>query len=110
MSKTFSQRGPFRYPYYRCRSYIGGRGPCRGVSILAYNLERFVCDIINQTPEFAALHNDWKLLTGDEQREALPRIVECCEYTKKLLRLTLFGDAAQRLGQSAALSAGVAGQ
>ena len=93
MGKNFGKRGPLRYPYYQCRSHTGGRKPCAGVSIFAYDLERATCDAIGQAKEFSDLHNTWNTLTTDDQIAALPRVVERCEYAKNRLRVTLAPDA-----------------
>ena len=42
MTPNTSDYGVTRYRWYQCRSQSGGRPPCKGVSVRAYDMEEFV--------------------------------------------------------------------
>ena len=61
MSPSISGYKNFRYRYYRCRSNAGGRPPCSGVCLPAYQAEQFVRSMIGS--------GDWEGLTSDQREE-----------------------------------------
>jgi len=46
MSPSISGHKNIHYRYYRCRSDAGGKPPCRGVSVPAYEIERYVSGLL----------------------------------------------------------------
>jgi hypothetical protein len=44
MSTHTIRRGSVIYRYYRCRSTAGGREPCKGVLVSAYEIESAVLE------------------------------------------------------------------
>ncbi len=57
--------GRVRYRFYSCRSTARGRAPCRGVRYPAYDLERFVCQKLNDQAV-------WKgLLSSEREAQAV---------------------------------------
>lgn len=80
MTSSYSQRGPVRYVYYRCRSQAGGRPPCANVSVGQYQLEQFIVDMLEESerddPDFmTGLHDVWRRLNRNEKRQLLPRLL-----------------------------------
>jgi site-specific DNA recombinase len=80
-----------RYHYYRCRSNAGGRPPCKGVSVQAYQLERLVCAQLSALkPQklrhpsrrqfFADFAPLWAQLDDREQLRALGDVVQQVDF------------------------------
>lgn len=95
-----------RYHYYRCRSNAGGRPPCKGVSVPAYQLEQLVCAQLSAVkPDkfrlpsrrqlFADLAPLWAELDDRERVSALPKVVKRVEFDpdKNRLRLSFHSGA-----------------
>lgn len=85
MSTSVSHRGPIRYIYYRCRSQAGGRPPCRGVNVAAYELERFVCGVLMDVDDAESeilrpVQEYWRQLDEREQQIELPKVVHGVIY------------------------------
>lgn len=85
MSTSVSHRGPIRYIYYRCRSQAGGRPPCRGVNVEAYELERFVCSVLTDVDDAESeiprpVQEYWRQLDEREQQIELPKVVHGVIY------------------------------
>ena len=86
MSTSVSQRGPVRYVYYRCRSTAGGRKPCPGVNVGAYELERFVCGVLADVDDAESvipleLRRHWNGLDELEQSKALRGVLHRAAYS-----------------------------
>lgn len=87
MSPTSSRYGPRRYGYYRCRSYAGGRPPCRGVRASVREVTSYVHQALSDAPtsdcsEFAerqAFFEAWSALSPSAQHDLLPKVVERIE-------------------------------
>lgn len=85
MSISVSHRGPIRYVYYRCRSHAGGRLPCRGVNVPAFEFERVVCHVLadadNARPEIPReLRQRWSQLEEFKRWSQLPSVVQSVRY------------------------------
>jgi site-specific DNA recombinase len=94
MSTSVSHRGPIRYVYFRCRSHAGGRPPCPGVSISAFELEQFVCGMLveaedDQSEIIQELRNWWIGLGEMEQRAHLPKVIRRVLYHHQASELTI---------------------
>lgn len=86
MSPNTSGYRNFRYRYYRCRSTAGGKPPCKGVRVPAWETEQFVVRTIDEL-DYAAVKNEneedkfddfksrWTGLNDDERRRSLGEIV-----------------------------------
>jgi hypothetical protein len=86
MSTSVSQRGPVRYLYYRCRSTAGGRNPCPGVNVTAYEVERFVCGVLADVDDAESvipieLRQHWNQLDELEQPKALRDVIHRLVYS-----------------------------
>lgn len=86
MSTSVSQRGPVRYIYYRCRSTAGGRKPCSGVNVGAYELEQFVCDVLSDVDDTRSvipmeLRKHWNGLDELEQSTQLRDVIHRVVYS-----------------------------
>jgi len=66
MSPSISGYRNLRYRYYRCRSHAGGKPPCRGVSVPAYEIEQYVLNLLGSADSWQADSR----LTDDEKRRA----------------------------------------
>lgn len=99
MSTSASQRGSFRYPYYRCRSQAGGRQPCSGVNLGVHDLEQFICGLIayekNPQSEIPPeLRMVWQKLDLRSQQARLAEVVQRVVYDQadESISLTLRDD------------------
>jgi site-specific DNA recombinase len=106
MSPSVSRYKNRIYPYYRCRSTAGGRPPCRGVCISAYEIEMFIrstlasncCEgtVTGWAPEFIT---HWQELNEREQiarlRDVLTEVVFAPD--EGTITLMVAEDAGERL-------------
>jgi site-specific DNA recombinase len=90
MSPATSGYRNFIYRYYRCRSHTGGKPPCRGVSVPAFEVERFVIDLLSNptsrspAPGLAEAQAEllsrfgelWSRMEFDDQYRLLAEITE----------------------------------
>jgi DNA invertase Pin-like site-specific DNA recombinase len=80
MSTSVSIRGNIGYLYYRCRSYAGGRPPCRGVNMSAYEFQQLVASVLLETdhPDLSSsgFRGYWKSLSEVQQKQQLMNLVE----------------------------------
>lgn len=94
MSTSVSQRGPVRYLYYRCRSTAGGRNPCPGVNVGAYELERFVCGVLADIDDAESvipmeLRRHWNGLDELEQLRALRDVIHRVVYSRAAEKISV---------------------
>jgi len=89
MSPHAAYNGNVIYRYYRCRSHAGGRPPCKGSGLPAYELGKMVADLISDpdlaedTPDVSqeqthALHRfqvGWEMMDSAAQMQVLPEII-----------------------------------
>ena len=97
MSTHITQKGNIWFPHYRCRSFAGGRPPCKGSAFRAYDLERMVSDLIGKmefcesTSDSANIDRDtfrrfqekWKSLGEIARNRHLPKIVTKILFDRK---------------------------
>jgi len=80
MSTSVSIRGNIGYLYYRCRSYAGGRPPCRGVNMSAYEFQQLVASVLLETDHSdlssSGFRDYWKSLSEGQQKQQLVNLVE----------------------------------
>ena len=94
MSISVSQRGKIRYAYYRCRSQAGGRPPCPGVNILVYELERFICSLLEndeggEPPIPAQWRAIWNRVPKFSRAKTLPKVLHRAIYHPAAGQITL---------------------
>jgi site-specific DNA recombinase len=94
MSPSPSQRKNIVYRYYRCRSDAGGRPPCHGTGVPAFQIEKFVLDRVaneqlwkDHARERRELQGKWEiikaslpLLSEPKQEAFLAKLVERVVY------------------------------
>jgi DNA invertase Pin-like site-specific DNA recombinase len=81
MSTHQSKSGSIIYPHYRCRSHAGGRPPCKGSALPAYQVECFVDDTL-LSPDFL----DSFPGVSKEQRKLLERFQVAWSATEQVRR------------------------
>ena len=113
MSPSPSQRKNIVYRYYRCRSDAGGRPPCRGTGVPAFQIEKFVLDRVaneqlwkDHARERRELQGKWEiikaslpLLSEPKQEAFLAKLVERVVYDadKGTIQIDLDVDAMGKL-------------
>lgn len=79
LNPNTSSRKNIRYRWYQCRSHAGGRPPCPGVSVNAWDMEEFVAEQIGKwedSPEVASVFRDeWPEMVMQKRQELLNRFV-----------------------------------
>ena len=112
MSTSVIHHRQLRYRHYRCRSYAGGRPPCKGVAAPAYQLEHFVLGQLSELDaerfpalelrqEIAEFRTLWDLLTEKERTENLCAVVERVHFLldRDKIELVLRGGAVRALAR-----------
>jgi DNA invertase Pin-like site-specific DNA recombinase len=94
MSTSVSHRGPVRYVYYRCRSTAGGRKPCPGVNVGAYELERFVCGVLADVDDAESvipleLRRRWNGLDELGQSRSLRGVIQRVVYSHAVRTISI---------------------
>jgi DNA invertase Pin-like site-specific DNA recombinase len=93
MSTSVSIRGHIRYRYYRCRSHAGGRPPCRGVNIAAFEADRLVKTVLSELEEPESNHSGftmfWRGLTDQQRKETLGELIERISLSYSTKELTI---------------------
>ncbi len=103
MSTHTTRKGRIIYRHYRCRSHAGGRAPCKGQSLPAYEIECVVAERISNcgnlawrksaSEEFHHLLTQfqtvWAALEPVAQRRMLPAIVRSVVFDKKCSKLSV---------------------
>jgi len=112
MSTHTSRRGPVVYRHYRCRSHAGGRPPCKGSGLPAYEIEKCVADMVAESVPAAGLPGlayescllrsfqaVWDMLSFQTQMHLLPEIVAQVIYKESdsTVELHLDIDALERI-------------
>lgn len=110
MIPSVSEYGTRRYRYYRCRSTAGGRPPCKGVNVPAYEMERFVRTTVvggyqnELTPEHQQiadrLRELWQDLDEWDQIKRLGEVVSevLFDSEKETVAVTLVEDLLELIG------------
>ncbi len=114
MSPHRTHKGNIVYLNYRCRSHAGGRPPCKGSSLPAYELECAVADWVgSQTLRFSPPHATeehanqfehflagWKNLDSFKRRRLLPELVRSVTFTRdwSSLSVEFNAEAIARIG------------
>lgn len=84
MTPNTSDYGVTRYRWYQCRSQAGGRPPCAGVSVRAYDMEEFVAAKIAGASICSKLKSrfsdDWKTMTLPQRAALLQEHIVRIEY------------------------------
>jgi site-specific DNA recombinase len=84
MTPNTSDYGNRRYRWYQCRSQAGGRPPCKGVSVRAYDMEEFVAANIAGAAICSKLKtrfsDDWKSMTLPQRAALLQEHIVRIEY------------------------------
>jgi len=115
MSPHVTHNGNRRYRHYRCRSHAGGRPPCKGSALPAYEIESHVAEWLADyglLGEVSNLSDDqrrllerfqvvWRAMNEVAQSRALPEVVERVEFDegKSALSVTFDLDGIERLAQ-----------
>jgi DNA invertase Pin-like site-specific DNA recombinase len=100
MHRRMQPGGAQRTFYYRCRSYAGGRPPCKGPSLYAYELDSRVAELIATTgtgPKGAldpCFRMIWGALDWQTQKHLLPHVVRQVVFDEKASSLTVEFDEA----------------
>lgn len=93
MSTSVSIRGHIRYRYYRCRSHAGGRPPCRGVNIAAFEAGSLVKTVLAELEEPDSNHSGftafWRGLTDQQRKEMLGELIERISFSYSTKELTI---------------------
>lgn len=109
MSTHVTIEGNIVYRHYRCRSYSGGRPPCKGSSFPAYQIEKAVADTLAEPAIADKAGEDrelvlrfqvaWGVLDFTARMRMLPEIVQRVVHHegKSSLAVTLDTDALKRL-------------
>ncbi|MBN2294636.1 MAG: recombinase family protein [Pirellulales bacterium] len=119
MSPSTSGYKTFRYYYYRCRSHAGGRPPCRGVSVSANEIERYVLKLLAKAKgwqsesQFSAEQKEkastfaavWSSLEKTTRYKRLPSIIYRVVFNARhgTIAVTLDDQAVESLFQSEGL-------
>ena len=110
MSPHTLQKGIFVRRHYRCRSYAGGRPPCKGISLPAYEIEKAVADMVcthahqlapPDAPEeclnrLERFLTSWKSLDDIDRSRLLPEIVQSVILDENLSNLSVKIATARR--------------
>jgi DNA invertase Pin-like site-specific DNA recombinase len=118
MSPSRSGHKNFIYRYYRCRSYAGGRPPCRSVCVPAFEIEKYVLnalgdpalgrteanDALDADHQRQIVANHWAMLDDRARQELLRLLVREVVFHKRrgTISITLDPEAVGRLCQEAA--------
>lgn len=86
------QNPHIRYVHYRCRSQVGGRPPCKGMSVPAEQLRMFILGVMRDEDELA---NDTEL--SPEARQALLSAVRLIEGFRVPDPYLAIGDIIERI-------------
>ncbi len=109
MSTHVTVEGNIVYRHYRCRSHLGGRPPCKGMSFPAYQIEKAVADTLADPAIADKAGEDrelllrfqvaWGILDFTARMRMLPEIVQRVVHHggKSSLAVTLDTDALKRL-------------
>ncbi len=113
MSTHGSHHRNFIYRYYRCRSHAGGRPPCKGSSISAFELEKGVAEMLaepassDSSPDLEAEDGQllsrfrvaWGLLEFNTRLRLLPEVIQEVRFyeAESRLQLRLDMDAVRRI-------------
>ncbi|HBJ33630.1 MAG TPA: hypothetical protein DDZ51_02485 [Planctomycetaceae bacterium] len=88
MTPNTSDYGVTRYRWYQCRSQAGGRPPCKGVSVRAYDMEEFVAAKIASASICSNLKtrfsDDWKAMTLSQRAALLKEHIVRIEYNHEI--------------------------
>lgn len=108
MSTHVTQKGNVGIRYFRCRSFAGGRPPCKGKSFPAYDLERMVSDSVGKM-QFPASPSDsttidretfrrfqqkWGTLDEVARDQLLPKVVHRISFDQNRSKLRIETDDA----------------
>ena len=108
MSTHITQKGNIRFRHYRCRSFAGGRPPCKGSAFPAHELERMVSDLIGKMQfsestsdstdvdrdTFGRFQEIWSALDESARDHLLPRVVSKISFDRKSSKLRIETDDA----------------
>jgi len=92
------------YRHYRCRSHAGGRPPCKGSSLPAYDIENTVAELLakpaldRKHPLDQCFRMIWEALDSHTRFRLLPRVLKQVAFDPKSSNLTIELDKA-RIGQ-----------
>jgi site-specific DNA recombinase len=107
MSHHTLQKGIFVHRHYRCRSYSGGRPPCKGISLPAYEIEKAVAAMVDNhahqlaPPDaseeflnrFEHFLNSWKSMDDIDRFRLLLEITQSVEFDQELSNLSVKFDS-----------------
>ncbi len=108
MSPHISKKGVIWFRHYRCRSFAGGRAPCKGSAFPAYDLERMVSDLIGEMQfpasssgstsldqaTFCRFQEIWRTLDESGRDRLLPKVVSKISFDRKTSTLQVETDDA----------------
>ena len=113
MSPHVTHNGNLRYRHYRCRSHAGGRPPCKGSALPAYEIESRVAEWLADSgllEEGPNLNDEqrrllecfqvvWRAMDEVAQSRALAEVVERVEFdeAKSTLSVTFDPDGIARM-------------
>ena len=108
MSTHIHQKGNICFRHYRCRSFAGGRPPCKGPGFPAYDLECMVSDFIGKmhfqesssdSPNmdrdtFGRFQKIWESLDSAARDHLLPKVISKVTFDRKCSTLRIETDDA----------------